>query len=129
MLHEITIDNGPLDVDAGCDVQRCALGWRPSHLLALAYRQLGIAVQPVHPLVIDTEEVSSQQVMHMPVAEAPARVSDLDYPGLQRLGLDVGYRWMPVAVTAQPHKPASSPLGQPMLVDQLPDGDPLGLWG
>jgi hypothetical protein len=36
---------------------------------------------------------------------------------------------MPVAVSAQPHKPAGSPLGQLMLAHQLPNGLPLDLWG
>jgi hypothetical protein len=53
----------------------------------------------------------------------------LDDLGLQRLGLCAGHRRMPVAVSAQPHKSAGTPLGDLMLVDQTPDGIALDLWG
>ena len=55
--------HAPHFVDPGGDVQRRALGRRPAHLLAPAHGQVGIAVQPVHPLVIDAREgVSSFSV-------------------------------------------------------------------
>jgi hypothetical protein len=121
--------HAPHLVDLGGNVQRHALGWRPASLLALAHGQVGIAVQPVHPLVIDPGEVRAQQVVHAPVAEAPARMGNLDDLRLQRLGLRAGYRCVAIAVSAQPHKPAGVPLGHLMLGNQLPDGVPPDLWG
>jgi hypothetical protein len=56
-------------------------------------------------------------------------MGDLDDLRLQRLGLGTGHRCVAIAVSAQPHKPAGAPLGHLMLVDQLPDGIPLDLWG
>jgi len=79
--------------------------------------------------VIDPGEVHPQQVVHAPVAEAPARMGDLDDLRLQCLSLGAGNRCVAIAVSAQPHKPAGVPLGHLMLADQLPDGFPLDLWG
>lgn len=92
--------HAPHLVDALGDVQGRALHHRALGLLALANRQIGRAVEPVHPLVIDAREVVAQQVVHAPVAKAPAHMRDLDDLVLQRLGLCAGHRWVPVAVSA-----------------------------
>ena len=106
-----------------------ALRCWPAGLLALANREVGCAVQPVHALVVDTGEVRAQQVVHASVPEPSSCMGDLDDPGLERLGLLAGHRCVAVAVSAEPHKPAGVPLGHLMLADQLPDGFPLGLRG
>src|SRR5574343_72899 len=92
--------HAPHLVDALGDVERRALHHRPLGLLALAHRQVGRAVEPIHPLVVDARKLAAQQVVHAPVAEAPPDVGDLDDLVLQRLGLRAGHRWMPVAVSA-----------------------------
>lgn len=65
--------HAPHLVDFGGDVQWRAIGRWSAHLLALAHRQVRIAVQPVHALVVDGGEVCAQQVVHTSMAEAPAR--------------------------------------------------------
>jgi len=121
--------HAPHLVDSLCQVQGRPLRRWPADLLALAHGQIRITVQAIHPLVIDAREIRSKKIMHTPIAKAPAGVGDLDDLGLQRLRLFAVHRRMAVTVSAQPHKSAGPALGQLMLVDQSPDGGPLGLWG
>ena len=48
--------HAPHLVDPSCDVQRRALGGWPANLLALAHRQVGLDVKPVHAIVIDVRD-------------------------------------------------------------------------
>ncbi len=98
--------HAPNFIDLGGHAQRCALGRRPAHLLAFAHGKVGIAVQPVYALVIDSEEVSAQQVVHAPISEATACMRDLYDLGLEHLRLGADRRFVAVALSAQSHKPA-----------------------
>jgi hypothetical protein len=63
------------------------------------------------------------------VAEAAPQVCDLGDPGGQFPVQLAGRRRVAVRVTGEPHKTTGAPLGQIVLLDHLPDGGALGLWG
>ncbi len=90
--------HAPHLVDLPCDVEGCALHHRPLGLLALAHRQLGDAVEPVHAFVIHIGKLRAQQVMDPPIAESPPDLSNINDCGAQRRSLLVRHRWVAVTV-------------------------------
>ena len=121
--------HAPHLVDIAGHLQRHALGRRAAHLLALAHSQVGLAVQAPDALVVDARKLRAQQIVDAPVAEAPARMGDLDDPPgqLARGGIRLG--WMAIAVTGEPHKTTRSALGQVVFFDHLANRLALDLWG
>ena len=109
--------HAPHLVDCAGKLQRHALIGRPLGLLALAHRQVGGAVEPVHLLVVHAGEVRAQHVVDAPIAEAPACMCDLDDLAAERLRHGIGFGWMAVAVAGEPHKPAGASFAQIALLD------------
>lgn len=64
-------------VDVLCDLQRHTLRCCSPGLLAPMYGQVGLAVQPVHTLVVHVGELGAQHAVDAPVAKAPARVGNV----------------------------------------------------
>jgi len=56
-------------------------------------------------------------------------VRDLDDLAAELFRHVIGLKWMAVAVTGEPHKPAGAPLAQIALLDHGGDGHAFGLWG
>jgi hypothetical protein len=75
-------DLPPLDVPAiGSRVQRfgdCLVAPGSLDLASLPHRQVVLAVQPPHALVVDRMALAGEQVVDPPVAEAPAFLGELD---------------------------------------------------
>ena len=91
--------HAPDFVDALGQLQRHALAGRALGLLAFAYGQLGLAVQPVHALVVHAGEFRAQHVVDAPVAKAPAGVGNLDDLAAQVLGHLLALGWVAVTVS------------------------------
>ncbi len=86
--------------------QRHPFAPRSLDLATLAHRQVVLAVQPPHALVIDRVAFAGEQVVDAPVAEARAFMGELDDARAQLHGLGVGSRWFAIAGSGQPHKAA-----------------------
>jgi hypothetical protein len=74
----------------------------PLGLAALAHRQLVHLVEPPHALVVHLVALSREQIADAPVAEAPARMRQLDDPGAEFLGRDADARQFAKAGPGQP---------------------------
>ncbi len=109
--HEI---HAPYLIDPVGHREWHALAGRASHLLALAHRQLCLAIQPVDPLVVHARELRPQQVMDTAVAEAPPHLCDLDDLGAELLRGLIGHGRMAIAVPGEPHQAARAAFGQMM---------------
>jgi len=88
-------------------------------ILALAHRQLCLAVEPIHPLVIHSGELDTQQVMDAAIAEATPYVRDLHDLGAELLRRFVHHRRVPIAVPREPHQAARAAFRQSMLFNHL----------
>jgi hypothetical protein len=69
-------------------------------LLALANGQIGVTVKPIHPLVIHTWKLWSQQVVDPTIAKAATLMCDLHNAAAQSLRLSTGFRLMTITVPA-----------------------------
>ncbi len=63
--------------DRACQLQRHALIDRPLALLASEHSQVGLPLEAVHPLVIDTGKLRAQQVVNALVVKTSADMRDL----------------------------------------------------
>jgi len=70
--------HAPHLVDRLALVQRHAFELQALLAAALAHRQVGQLVEPIHALVVDRGARSAQQVADAPVAEAPPLMGQLD---------------------------------------------------
>ncbi|MOA35863.1 hypothetical protein D3C78_1573510 [compost metagenome] len=61
-----------------CHREGHAFAGSAPHLLALANRQLCLAVQPIHPLVVHAWELRAQQVVDTAIAETTTHLRDLN---------------------------------------------------
>ena len=77
--------HAPHLVDRLTLVQRHAFELQALLAAALAHRQIGQLVEPVHALVVDLRACRAQQVANAPVAEAPPLVSQHDDALARRL--------------------------------------------
>ncbi|OBQ32274.1 MAG: hypothetical protein AN487_22685 [Anabaena sp. CRKS33] len=67
-------------------MQRHALAAGPLGFPATSHHEIGFAVKPIYPLVIDAPELRTQQVMDAPVAKSASLMRDLHDPDTQGLG-------------------------------------------
>jgi hypothetical protein len=109
--------------------ERDAFVVRTATLATLAHRQIGLAIQPVHALVVDARVAAPQQVVHAPVAEASALVRNGFNVLAQGLVLRAHRRRVAVRISTQPHEAAGTSLAHPMLVHQTLDRLPPHPWG
>ncbi len=111
--------HAPHLVDAGRHFQGHALVGYSALFLALAHRQLCLAVEPIHPLVIHRGELDTQQVMDAAIAEATPHMRDLHDLGAELLRCFVHRRRVPIAVPREPHQAARAAFRESMLFNHL----------
>ncbi len=121
--------HAPHLVDRFGQLQRHALGRRAPDLLALAHSQVGLAVQPIHPLMVDARKCGAQQVVDAPIPEPPPDMRDLNDLAVQCRVERILLGRMAIAISAEPHEAARSALGQMMLADHLANGLAFDPWG
>ena len=108
VAHKI---HAPDLVDCCCQLQRHALGDGPLSFLAPAHGQVGLAVEAIHPLVIDTGKLRAQQIVNAPVSKAATQMGNFQDLFAQILVVLIELRWMAVAVAGEPHKSARVAFG------------------
>lgn len=115
----------------GClgDRQRLPFKRWPLHLLAPAHGEAGLAVEPVHLLVVHVGKLRAQQVVQAAITEPAPDLGQFDDPGRQRLR---GRRWLgrvTEGIAGQPRKAAGPALAQHGLVEHAADCRALALRG
>src|SRR4029450_5131389 len=98
-------------------------------LATLTHRQVVLAVETPHALVIDRMTFSGEQVVDAPVAEAPAFIGELDDARAQLRGLHIRARWLAIAGSGQPHKATGSAFADAHTVEHLAHRHAPRLWG
>lgn len=91
--------HAPHLIDAISKLQRHAFRCGTLDLLAPAHGQVGLAVQPVHALVVHAGELRAEHVVDAPVAKPSASLGDLHDLAAQVFGHLIALGWVAETVT------------------------------